>query len=128
DLAGGRQRLRGDTLVIRREVIPAHPPGYRLPYRAQGDPQIERQLQAEPLIQSGNPRIVAQARRIVGNETDPARVARLLNDWVYDELDKTITLSVPSALQVLDAKRGDCNEHTVLYVALARALGLPTRT
>jgi ABC-type Fe3+/spermidine/putrescine transport system ATPase subunit len=29
---------------------------------------------------------------------------------------------VPSAVQVLDAKQGDCNEHTVLYVALARAL------
>jgi hypothetical protein len=35
---------------------------------------------------------------------------------------------VPSAVQVLEARRGDCNEHTVLYVALARALGLPART
>jgi transglutaminase-like putative cysteine protease len=43
-------------------------------------------------------------------------------------LTKDVTLSVPSALQVLEARRGDCNEHTVLYVALARALGLPTRT
>jgi hypothetical protein len=29
---------------------------------------------------------------------------------------------------VLEAKRGDCNEHTVLFVALARAGGLPART
>jgi len=28
---------------------------------------------------------------------------------------------------VLAARRGDCNEHTVLYVALARAAGLPAR-
>jgi transglutaminase-like putative cysteine protease len=47
---------------------------------------------------------------------------------VYDNLKKEITLSVPSAVQVLQARKGDCNEHTVLYVALARALGLPTRT
>jgi transglutaminase-like putative cysteine protease len=31
-------------------------------------------------------------------------------------------------VQVLDAMSGDCNEHTVLYVAFARALGLPART
>ncbi|MFC1661286.1 transglutaminase-like domain-containing protein, partial [Gemmatimonadota bacterium] len=36
--------------------------------------------------------------------------------------------SVPSAVQVLESGAGDCNEHTVLYVALARALGLPART
>ena len=29
---------------------------------------------------------------------------------------------------MLEARQGDCNEHTVLYVALARALGLPART
>jgi transglutaminase-like putative cysteine protease len=30
-------------------------------------------------------------------------------------------------VQVLVERRGDCNEHTVLYVALARAVGLPAR-
>ena len=30
--------------------------------------------------------------------------------------------------QVLASGRGDCNEHTVLFVAMARALGLPART
>jgi transglutaminase-like putative cysteine protease len=30
-------------------------------------------------------------------------------------------------VQVLESRQGDCNEHTVLYVALARALGLPAR-
>ncbi len=37
-------------------------------------------------------------------------------------------MSVPSALEVLETRRGDCNEHTVLYVALARAVGIPART
>jgi transglutaminase-like putative cysteine protease len=55
-------------------------------------------------------------------------VAELLNRWVHDNLDKAITLSVPSAVQVLESRRGDCNEHSVLYVALARAIGLPART
>jgi transglutaminase-like putative cysteine protease len=41
---------------------------------------------------------------------------------------KEIVPSVPSALQVLESRRGDCNEHTVLYVAMARSIGLPART
>jgi transglutaminase-like putative cysteine protease len=130
DLEGGRQVLHGDTLVITREAaLPS--PGYSLPFKAgtSADSRaIAELLQPEPLIQSNDPAIVAQARRIIGNTTDPVTASRLLNDWVYRELDKDITLSVPSARQVLDAKQGDCNEHTVLYIARARAVGLPART
>jgi transglutaminase-like putative cysteine protease len=56
------------------------------------------------------------------------QVASRLNAWVYGALEKRVTFSLPSARQVLDGRQGDCNEHTVLYVALARALGLPART
>ena len=124
DLQGGRQTLLGDTLVVTREALART--WFRLPYRGSGN--MDAELEATPLIQSNDPRIVETARRIADGATDPIVVAQRLNDWVYRELDKDVTLSVPSALQVLDARSGDCNEHTVLYVALARALGLPTRT
>jgi hypothetical protein len=128
ELAGGRQSVEADTLTIRRERIEQsqYRQPYRLPYRWGGHPETE--LGATPLIQSDDERIVALARSIVRSETDPTHVARMLNDWVYRNLRKEITLSVPSALQVLEARQGDCNEHTVLYIALARALGLPART
>lgn len=126
DLAGGRQQLRGDTLFINRERPEALRASYMLPYRGGGEAASE--LGATPLIQADDPRMVQTARRIIGNTTDPVEAARKINDWVYRTLDKDITLSVPSALQVLDAKQGDCNEHTVLFVALARAVGLPART
>ena len=71
---------------------------------------------------------MATARRIIGNTRDPVEASRRMNAWVYNTLEKDVTLSVPSALQVLQARQGDCNEHTVLYVALARAIGLPART
>lgn len=124
DLEGGRQRLRGDTLVVTRETIAS--PAWALPYAGGGEPASE--LLATPLIQAQNPRIRELASSIAGGATDPADVAQRLNEWVYNALHKQVTLSVPSALQVLDARSGDCNEHTVLYVALARALGLPART
>jgi Transglutaminase-like superfamily len=125
DLAGGRQALRGDTLVVHAETPDALRASYRLPAAR---PDLARDLAAEPLIQVHDLRIEAEARQIVGRVHDPARAARLLNDWVYDNLKAQITISVPSAVQVLAERRGDCNEHTVLYVALARAVGLPART
>jgi transglutaminase-like putative cysteine protease len=125
DLDGGRQRLRGDTLRVRREAWSELDPGYSLPYKRM---DLKEALQPEPLIQSDDPRIIRRARRIAGRMKDPVATAQLLARWVHDALEKEITFSVPSAVQVLEAGRGDCNEHTVLYVALARSLGLPART
>ena len=36
-------------------------------------------------------------------------------------------MSLPSALEVLEDRAGDCNEHAALMAALARAAGLPAR-
>ncbi len=128
-LEGGRQELRGDTLIVRREDWAALEPGYTLPYPRM---DLGETLQPEPLIQSDDPAILEAARRATDYRLswspDPKRIARQLTTWVYGALDKSITFSVPSAVQVLEAREGDCNEHTVLYVAMARALGLPART
>ncbi len=55
-----------------------------------------------------------------------ARAERLMRE-VNALLEKKPTVSLPSAREVLRTKVGDCNEHTALYVALARALGIPAR-
>jgi hypothetical protein len=124
DVSSGRQRLAGDTLEVTREGLPLKA-AYRLPA---GGTALARWLEPEPLIQVRDPRIAAQARQIVGRERDPVRVAELLTHWVHRNLRQEVAISVPSAARVLEARRGDCNEHTALYVALARSLGLPART
>jgi transglutaminase-like putative cysteine protease len=126
DLAGGRQQLRADTLIITREPGAQLRASYALPFRGAGEPA--RELGSTPLIQAEHPDIVRTARRIAAGNSDPVQVAQRLNDWIYRQLEKNVTLSVPSAEQVLRAREGDCNEHTVLYLALARALGLPARS
>jgi transglutaminase-like putative cysteine protease len=132
DLSGGRQTLTGDTLTVRREAgvgrLPGTQPTLYLSRVPVLDTAFTRYLAAEPLVQSDDPRIQAQARQIIGRERRAGPVAELLNRWVYENLKKEITISVPSAVQVLEDRRGDCNEHTVLFVALARAVGLPART
>lgn len=125
DLDGGRQRLEGDTLLVVRERLPEDG-GYALPWSAGGAPAME--LESTPLIQAGDPRIRQAAQRATGGTTDPVVAATRLNEFVHRALRKAIVPSIPSAVQVLEARVGDCNEHTVLYVALARAIGLPART
>ncbi|HEX9705021.1 MAG TPA: transglutaminase-like domain-containing protein [Gemmatimonadales bacterium] len=123
--ASGRQRLRGDTVVIRRESDAALRAAYRLP--AAADSLMAPWLAAEPLIQSENPRIRSQARLLAGRERDPGRVAERILRWVHTEVRKAPVRAAPSAVEVFESRAGDCNEHTVLYVALARAAGLPAR-
>ena len=124
DLNGQRQRLSGDTLTIGPEPDSAlvAPPGLKL-YPFKRGPG----LGPEPLLQSNDPHIIGLAVRIRGKERDPRIVAERLNQWVHDSIADRITFGVPNALQVLQTRVGDCNEHTQLFVALARALGLPAR-
>ena len=134
DLEGGRQTVAGDTLIVTREDLSQLEVGFRLrpnnPRRAYTarETSLRPFVSPEPLIQSEDPRIQARARQIVDGERDPIVATRLLTNWVYEQLEKEITISVPSAVEVLETLRGDCNEHAILFVALARAIGLPART
>jgi transglutaminase-like putative cysteine protease len=129
DWAGlwSRSERRGDTLVLRATADSALRARYQL--SEPPDSSLASWLASEPLIQSENPRIRAQARLLAGRERDPARVARRLSEWVQAEVRKQSAggQAVPNAVNVFETRRGDCNEHTVLYVALARAAGIPAR-
>lgn len=84
-------------------------------------------LGADPFIQSSHPLIRRKAAEIAGDADGDWERAQRLYDWVYENIDKVPVPTIPSALDVLETREGDCNEHTVLYSALARALGVPTR-
>lgn len=128
DLDGGRQALRGDTLFVGTELPSTLLASYRLNERTRYfRERFQAELAEEPLLQVNNRLIVNLAVRIAGNSRDPRVVAERINRWVHDSIAKEITVTVPSALQVLRDRRGDCNEHTQLYVALARAAGIPAR-
>ena len=124
DLIGGRQRLDGDTLTVRRESGPDLVGGYSLPH---ADATPAGAYDADFLVTSGDRRIGTQAQQIAGVERDPSHVAAALTHWVARTVRPEPSTAFPQAAAVLLRQRGDCNEHTVLFVALARALGLPTR-
>jgi transglutaminase-like putative cysteine protease len=91
------------------------------------DHDLERYLKPEPFIESDAPEIRAEAEKMVAGITGTrARAERLVRE-VNSYVEKRPTVSLPSALEVLRTKVGDCNEHTALFVALARSIGIPAR-
>lgn len=117
-----RQRMSADLLRVAREEVPAAGPA---PDVLPADPAAE--LAAAPFIESDDPAIQAKGREIVAGAPDRVRAARKLVAWVHDHVDKAPSVTVPSAREVLESRRGDCNEHAVLLAALARAAGIPAR-
>ncbi len=88
---------------------------------------MARDLQPSLLVQSDEPILKEQAAAIVGEEKDALRAVELISSWVYHNLEKRPTLSIPNAFGVYKLRAGDCNEHSVLFAALARSVGVPTR-
>jgi hypothetical protein len=126
DLRGGRQRLHGDTLIVQRESPDALSPSDPSPLGPMARARFE-DLRPETFLEVGHPEIIALAERIARGSRDSREIAQRINRWVHDSLRKEISIGIPSALHVLHTRRGDCNEHTQLYVALARAAGVRAR-
>ncbi len=121
----GRQRLSGKRLTVVRETVPERSP----PVGDQDtrDPAVAEALASDLLIQSDHPKIVRQAKEIVGDATDGVEQVRRIMAWLGRSMTQANVVGVPSALETLRSLRGDCNEHTALFTALARSVGIPTR-
>jgi hypothetical protein len=123
-LNGDRQSLKNKILTIRRESISNLPP------RRGGEKIVEEgktYLEATPFIQSDHPEIQTIAKEIVSSDDPDIVKANKLIQWVNKNIKKRPVLSVPNALETLRNRIGDCNEHAVLLVALARASGIPAQ-
>jgi len=88
---------------------------------------LSKYLAAEPLLESDDPAILAEAELATRGVTADRDRAERLTRYVNGLLDKKPTVSLPSAREVLRTKVGDCNEHTALFVAMARSVGIPSR-
>jgi len=121
-LNGDRQSYTGNVLTISKETMAS---SSNLNSNLSG--KYSAFLKPSPLIQSNNPQIRLQVNKIIKpSDSDEQKAGKIVN-WVYRNLEKKPTLSVPNALEVLKNKSGDCNEHSVLTVALLRAAGIPAQ-
>jgi len=118
DLEGAGQKVIGSTIELTDpQTLQAGP----------ADEEAREYLKPEPLIESDAPEIRAEAEKAIAGAVGPRARAEKLTRYVNALLDKKPTVSLPSAREVLRTKVGDCNEHTALYVAMARSIGIPAR-
>ncbi len=119
---GYRQFLSGNKLVIKNvntgEISSTRP--------ATGK-ELKKYLEASNLIDTDDKGITEKASEITGDEKDSFRKAVLINEWVYRNVEKVPLMSIPESTEVLTGMQGDCNEHAVLFTALARASEIPTK-
>lgn len=89
--------------------------------------EVRRWLAPTPFVQSDNPRLIEKAREITGGETNTWLVSKKLCEWVNQNMRSTFSARLTNALEVLDSLEGDCTEHSILFIGLARSIGLPAR-
>ncbi len=110
----------GATVTVRAQETPR-----------QGVPAVDGQeafRRPSPHIESDDERIVARARELAPEGADPVRAAEAIGRWVHERMrSDTQVGGMRSALEVLEDPRGVCRDYAVLYAALARAAGIPTK-
>ncbi len=119
-LDGGRQVYRDGVLAIRRESFSP------LVSSGGSTEDLSAFLRSTPFIQSDHPKMKQKSMELIApGDTDGVKAEKIVA-WIHKNLEKRPVLSVPSALETLENRVGDCNEHAVLLAALARAAGIPS--
>jgi transglutaminase-like putative cysteine protease len=119
--------------LARREVRGGTEPDDTRPLTAKEQAKLAPYL-AEHEHVVATPAIEQAARDVVGDEQNPVRQARLLYDWVlgrtqyWVKFPATMKASgLGSSTYCYEKCTGNCTDFHSLYVAAARAVGLPAR-
>ena len=75
-----------------------------------------------------DPEIEALRDDIVGNETNVFLIAKAIYDWIDENVDYHIWPNTDGPLSSLDTYeklKGDCDDQSILFCALARSAGVP---
>ncbi len=78
-------------------------------------------------IQSADARIARTASEIRSASPDTLAAARAIVKWVHSTVRKDTSVVITRSVDVLRDRRGGPDEHTKLFTALARSIGIPTQ-
>ena len=129
-----REIALGESFKItRQEIVGAVDAAKAKPLGAEEKAKFAADLAPNANVQI-TPEIVALAKKIVGDEQNPVKAARKIYDWVLDNVDYWVkdpahkkASPVGSAEYCLSSKTGNCTDFHSLWIALARASGIPCR-
>lgn len=91
------------------------------------EPSVAEWQAASLFVQSDNAKMQERAKSIVGEESNAAAVSEAICHWVSENMHASFSARLTNSLEVLENMEGDCTEHSMLYIGLARAAGLPAR-
>lgn len=120
---GQEASAEGDAVRYRIRKAGDKPAKFNDVKGAGGD---RRWLLPDAQVESDHYEITALARELTADKMDPLEKIRILANWVARAVAKE-PVDAFSAVEVLRTRRGECQAHTMLYAALARAAGIPTR-
>lgn len=119
------QRRGSKVTVSTKVVMPPKKPA-SLPMSVKGE--LSKYLSGTDYEDLQDEKLIAVVEREVGDAKDAWTAAKNLNGFVHAHIaDKTLAHAFDSATEALDAKAGDCTEHAVLFSALAKIAGIPTK-
>jgi len=92
------------------------------------DASLQSYLKPASYIDSDAASIREQAQKIVGSEKNLYRASSLIREWVSARMKPKSDMGIlRPASDVLKSPSGVCRDYAVLFAALARASGIPTR-
>lgn len=93
--------------------------------RVQGDGK--EWLVPNAYLQSDHPDVKALAQSLRDPALDTFAQARVLQDWVTDNMDFDAGIALVSASEAVRDRRGTCMAYAVVLTTLARAVDIPSR-
>lgn len=128
------QLQTNDSIVVRRRfsyITYEYKPDAREDSLDSGNTAIPEELKrfytkSEPfLVQTSA--LINLADSIAGGKKNPFEKAKALHHWVNKHMTYEYPPEARGAGNALKTLRGDCGQYSALFIALARALGIPAR-
>ena len=91
-----------------------------------GDESLKPFLEPEGFIESDDPVLIEEARKLSAGSKDSWEAAVRLSRWVADEIGYAIP-GGGTARKTYDIRAGECGAHSILLASFCRAVGIPAR-
>ena len=84
-------------------------------------------LKSSSRYPSNSSKIINFTKKVINNEkSDELKIEKLMN-FVSEYIEDDYESNSESVFDIIDKKKGDCTEHSLLFTTMARSIGLPTR-
>jgi cell division protein FtsL len=95
---------------------------------ASSDPALAPYIKNASYLSLDNDLIKTQAKQLCGDETNLSAIAIKTRNWVHLVMTPDYSMgTIRDAVDVLKRRHGVCRDYALLYTALARAQGVPTK-